>query len=38
MLRPVRGVTHSFVLKGLSFQIEPTVIRTPDGEVVETIG
>jgi hypothetical protein len=38
LLRPVRGVVHSFVLKGLSFQIEPTLIRTPDGAVVETIG
>lgn len=37
MLRPVRGIAHSFVLKGLSFAIEPTEIRTLDGEVVETI-
>ena len=38
MLRPVRGIVHSFVLKGLSIAIEPSEIRTPDGELVEVVG
>jgi hypothetical protein len=37
-LLEVQGVVHSFVLKGLSFEIVPSEIRTPDGEIVETVG
>jgi hypothetical protein len=37
-LRPIRGIVHSFVLKGLSFEVEPSTIRDPSGNVVEIVG
>jgi hypothetical protein len=37
-LGPKRGIVRSFVLKGLSFAIEPTAIRDAEGNVVEIVG